>query len=226
MSTPSLLVPLSFDLSRPFGNLDDGDRIKCTVSKKSISFSGASIIGYDCPVQLSKLDPDHTLHVLSFEMSGMVIDHGLNAIALFLIPEDAIVPDLDTDTLFLETSQTFAPFECSYITIAIDMATQTLTMFAEAPSVDAGGKKRSREDDAPLWYHPTDKTKYTEIGNMLWRKTYKVPELSDTTPRVGLTLCGGLSNVTRIIDASKTRAFAHMAYWLGTTETARAAVYG
>lgn len=203
------LHALSFDLSRAFGTLHDDERVECTVSQKMISFenSGCSI-AYDQPVQLCRLDQEHSKHVVSFEFLGMVQEYGFNAIAIVLSAEDATLKL--SDNLFVAYSQGFAPFASSWITLYIDMKAKVVTLFAE-PLSSLSSKKRAREEDeTPGWYHAKKDDAFERLGEHLWSKQFNVPEIGDRVPRIGLMLSGFLPNVAKIINPHKTRAIAHI----------------
>ena len=201
------LYKLSFDRSRPLGKLDESDCVRCTLSNKMISFddNGLRFSGYAHAVQLSKLQQESLTHVMSFELRGMVQEYGFNAIAIVLSAEDVKLRDLgDERIIFGEVSQTFAPFASSWITLQINMASSTVTLFAEAPM------NHAREEEKPGWYHATKTSEFTKLGEQIWSKVYTVPKLADGVPRVGLMLSGFLPNVATIINPRQTRAIAHI----------------
>ena len=209
MSTP-VPLPLCFDYSRPFGNFHDDDDLHCTLSRKSICFhNDRKGSGYEHGVQLTRLQLDATVHVMSFRMEGLVQDYGLNAIAIVLT--DSF--ELRSENLWKAYSQKFAPFEHCVVTLKLDTAKGKVTLLAEdARSTSLG--KRKVEDDEPQWC-PDDRVALslceTPSGPNVWAQTFEVPELLLRTPRVGFFMGGFANNKLSIVDPRSTCAIQALA---------------
>lgn len=197
-------MPLCFDLSRPFGPLDDG--VECCVSRHSISFRKGTHGGYTHYVQCTPLCKADAIHVVTFRMSGLVQEYGLNAIAVVLHNEDQDIAEL-SQSEFCEYSQQFAPFPECCVTVALDDVSGSLQLLVTEAPIEVGSKRaRSSEDgtaanDEPQWYHrPEHRWTCSEKNDVkVWSKVTKI-KLGDALPRIGLRLCPLLSSKATIAE--------------------------
>lgn len=187
-------MPLCFDLSRPFGPFDDG--VECCVSSHSISFSNGKDCGYTHYVQCSPLRKSNAIHVVTFRISGLKQEYGLNAIAVVLNDEDQDIAEL-SGSKYCEYSQQFAPYPECCVTLALDDVSGSLQLLVTAAPIVVGAKRaRSSEDDDaatndhPQWHHGAkDKWTCSSISDVkVWSKVTTIT-LGDVMPRIGLRLC-------------------------------------
>lgn len=203
---------LCFDFSRPFGSFDghctdNHDTLRCSLSRKTICFyNDKSGSGYNHGVQLSKLVPQSTVHVMSFRMEGLVEEYGMNAIAIVLVREEAAMK-LE-DSLWMAKSQCFAPFRECIVTLQLDTAKGEVTLVAEPVSCDTSLGKRKREVEEPRWLPDASVAlKPVEGLEEVWMQTFKVPTMKiETPPRVGFFMGGFAQNKLSIVDPHTTRA--------------------
>lgn len=204
---PITTMPLCFDLSRPFGPLDDG--VECCVSRHSISFRNGQHCGYTHHVHCSRICKADAIHVVTFHVSGLVQEYGLNAIAVVLNDEDKDIAF--SKDKYCEYSQQFAPYPECCVTLALDDVSGSLQLLVTEASVAVGAKRaRSSEQaeagshDAPQWYHGAkDQGKWSCAsidGVKVWSKVATTVELGDVMPRIGLRLCPLTSPKATIVE--------------------------
>ena len=194
---------LAFDLSMPVGPLELHE--ECRVSPTTVSFHGGLACGYTHGIFCKALDrkgADPTIHVVTFNLSKLVQEYGLNAASIWMRkPSDG----LDSAPLFEYKSQSFAPRKTSYVTLAVNDADGSACLVV-APSFYIG-EKRTREDDHPQWYHVTkeEKDAWRKVGeDEVWVHEFTVGAMAETTigmpiPRVGLSLCATVSTKATIV---------------------------
>ena len=193
---------LAFDLSLPVGPLELHE--ECRVSPKSVSFHGGSACGYTHGIfckalELKGVDP--TIHVVTFLLSELVQEYGLNAASIWMRkPSD----DLGAAPLFEYKSQSFAPRKTSYVTLAVNDADGSACLVV-APSFHSG-EKRTRGDDHPQWYQHSkeEQDAWRKVADEVWVHEFTVGAMTETTigmpiSRVGLSLCATVSNKATIV---------------------------
>ena len=193
---------LAFDLSLPIGPLELHE--ECRVSPTAVSFHGGTACGYTHGIFCKALEAkgaDPKVHVVTFNLSKLVQEYGLNAASIWMRKPSG---DLDSAPLFEYKSQTFAPRNTSYVTLAVNDADGSAWLVV-APSFHIG-EKRTREDEQPQWCHATKEEKgaWRKVGEEVWVHDFRVNAMAETTigmplPRVGLSLCATVSTKANIV---------------------------
>ena len=223
---------LAFDFQRPFGPLQDDDT--CTVGLKSVRFDGKAD-GYWYGMQMTQLIPHGVMkdYVLSLKITGLVPDHGFNAVAVVMqsfqtesiSDNDMFVLDESGDKkehdLWI-TSQETCLWENTLLTLIISPNHDKVDAYVEQilddaghekEEVDSDSKKRKltnvKEDCAVPYVHDSDKHLWTDLGDGLRTRSFKA-KFMDSAPNIGIRMSGYLGNKVeiraasqRVIEASK-----------------------
>ena len=193
---------LAFDFSRPFGPLEIHE--ECHMSLTRVSFNGGAACGYTHGIFCRALEPktaDPTIHVVTFHLSGLVQEYGLNAVSIWMRKPFG---DLDSQPLFVFQSQEFAPRNPSCVTLAVNDANGSAWLVVASSFLT--GEKRNREDEQPQWYHHSEEVQHAwrQVNEGVWAREFTVDGLAETIvgmpiPCVGLSLCATLSSRAEIV---------------------------
>lgn len=184
---------LAYDLSRPFGPL--GIQEECRVSPHAISFHNGTC-GYLYGVQVKPLETKAdtaALHAVTFRITGLLQDYGLNAASILMYPEDT---DLSAKILFEHKSQSFAPFTNTTVTLAFNDSDGTTSLLVCSGKLP-GDNSKCKEEELPQWYHATvdEDNAWCKLTDGIWAFDFIVPAIANVScgiplPRVGLRLSG------------------------------------
>ena len=203
---------MQIDLSRPLGPFLDESQ-ECTLTSNSISFRGSKThnsFGYTMYAHFTPLhsSPTYTKHILSLQVEGLVQEYGLNAVAIVLDDESKqLDPNLKLSHLFVAKSQTCMPFDISWMTMVMDTAAKTVTLYAEGTPTEVRGK---RPLVTPQW-DQTHCDKWNEVDDRVYMMKYNADYLvAGRMPLVGVRMDGMLGNKVSVIRPTRTVAFQHI----------------
>ena len=194
---------LAFDLSLPVGPLELHE--ECRVSPTAVSFHGGRACGYTHGIFCKALDrkgADPTIHVVTFLLSELVQEYGLNAASIWMRkPSD----DFSAPRLFEYKSQSFAPHTTSYVTLAVNDADGSAWLVV-APSFHSGDKRAREDEHRPQWYQHSkeEQDAWRKVADEVWVHEFTVGAMAEATigmpiPRVGLSLCALVSPKATIV---------------------------
>ena len=199
---------LEFDHRRPFGPLKDDE--SCTTSPKKVSFDAKHSTGYTHGMQLTRLAPRSDLHhIFSLNITGLIPDHGFNAVAVVM---DKFDGNYLSDNMFtIEKnerpvphdlyiySQFTCPWKNTLLTLVVSPDKSTVDVYVE--KCTSASKKRNRDEEA-MPYVFNDKHIWTDVGNGLKHRKFVTDFMQNKMPNIGVLLCGFLNNAVEIVSVS------------------------
>jgi len=204
---------LEFDASRPFGPLKNDET--CTIGLKKASFDAKSSTGYTHGIQLTRLEPRSDLHhVFSLKITGLMADHGMNAVAIVMDRVDGC--DYHNNMFRKEKkswpepyclwiySQFTCPWENTLLTLVVSPSDSNVEAYVEQCTSDADeSMKRTRDEDAmPFVATEDERRRWTDIGNGIKHRSFEASFTHNKIPNIGVLMSGGLDNAVEIVPAS------------------------